>query len=35
MRAVLETVTLEDLRTGELPPDVVALTQSPDAWSRR
>jgi Rrf2 family protein len=35
MRAVLETVTLEDLRTGNLPPEVVALTEAPDAWTRR
>jgi Rrf2 family protein len=35
MRAVLETVTLQDLITGELPPEVVALTESPEAWSRR
>jgi hypothetical protein len=32
---VLETVTLEDLRTGNLPPEVVALTEAPDAWTRR
>lgn len=35
MRAVLEQVTLEDLVTGELPPEIVALTESPDAWNRR
>jgi Rrf2 family protein len=35
MRAVLEAVTLEDLRDGALPPQVLALTQAPDAWSRR
>lgn len=35
MRAVLETVTLEDLRDGALPPEVVALTEPPDAWTRR
>jgi Rrf2 family protein len=35
MRAVLEQVTLQDLVTGDLPPDVIALTESPDAWSRR
>ena len=35
MRAVLEQVTLEDLRDGALPPEVLALTQSPDAWTRR
>ena len=35
MRAVLERVTLADLREGELPPEVLELTQSPDAWVRR
>ena len=35
MRAVLERVTLEDLVTGNLPPEVVDLTEAPDAWSRR
>ena len=35
MRAVLERVTLEDLVTGELPPEVVALTETPEAWNRR
>ncbi len=35
MRAVLEAVTIEDLRRGDLPPEVVELTQAPDAWVRR
>ena len=35
MRAVLERVTLEDLVTGNLPPEVIELTEAPDAWSRR
>ena len=35
MRAVLERVTLEDLVTGQLPPEIIALTESPDAWNRR
>ncbi|MFN8592214.1 MAG: Rrf2 family transcriptional regulator [Thermomicrobiales bacterium] len=35
MRAVLEQVTLEDLVTGQLPPEIIALTEDPDAWSRR
>ena len=35
MRAVLETVTLQHLVSGKLPPEVVALTEAPDAWSRR
>jgi Rrf2 family protein len=35
MRAVLERVTLADLVSGELPPEVIELTLAPDAWSRR
>jgi Rrf2 family protein len=35
MRAVLENVSLEELRTGNLPDEVIALTELPDAWSRR
>lgn len=35
MRAVLERVTLEDLRSGTLPPEVIELTEAPDAWMRR
>lgn len=35
LRAVLETVTLEDLVTGELPEVVAELTASPDAWAAR
>jgi Rrf2 family protein len=35
MRAVLENVSLEELRTGNLPGDVIELTELPDAWSRR
>lgn len=35
MRAVLEHVSLEELRTGNLPDEVIALTELPDAWSRR
>jgi Rrf2 family protein len=35
IRAVLETVTLEDVRTGNLPPEIIALTEDPEAWSRR
>lgn len=35
MRAVLERVTLDDLRTGNLPPEVIELTEAPDAWMRR
>ena len=35
LRAVLEAVTVEDLRAGTLPPEVRALTQPEDAWVRR
>lgn len=35
MRAVLENISLEELRTGKLPRDVIALTELPDAWNRR
>lgn len=35
MRAVLEAVTVADLREGKLPDEVLALTRSPDAWTRR
>jgi Rrf2 family protein len=31
-RAVLETVTLVDIVSGELPPSVATLTDSPQAW---
>lgn len=33
LRAILETVTLADLAAGELPRDVVALTEPRDAWT--
>lgn len=32
MRAVLEKVTLADVVGAELPPDVLALTESPEVW---
>lgn len=35
LRAVLETVTLADLASGELPAEVEALAADPDAWRRR
>lgn len=35
MRAVLELVTIADVREGRLPPEVLELTQAPDAWVRR
>jgi Rrf2 family protein len=35
LRAVLEQVTLADLVSGQLPPIVEHLTESPDAWAAR
>jgi Rrf2 family protein len=35
LRRVLEQVTLADVAGGELPRDVVALLEEPDAWVRR
>jgi Rrf2 family protein len=35
LRAVLESVTLADLVSGELPPVVEQLASSPDAWAAR
>lgn len=35
LRNVLETVTLEHLATGDLPPLVDELLADPDAWARR
>ena len=35
MRNVLENVTIQDVRDGALPPDVQALIDPPDAWTRR
>jgi Rrf2 family protein len=35
LRAVLEHVTLADLVTGELPPDVARYTEQAGAWERR
>jgi Rrf2 family protein len=32
MRAVLEKITLADVVAGELPADVLALTESPEVW---
>jgi len=31
-RRILETVTLDDIATGALPPAIGALTEDPDAW---
>lgn len=33
LRSVLETVTVADLARGELPPEVAALLDEPDAWT--
>ncbi|MCO5315292.1 MAG: Rrf2 family transcriptional regulator [Solirubrobacterales bacterium] len=35
LRAVLESVTLEDLTSGELPPHVRELAEQSDAWEPR
>jgi Rrf2 family protein len=35
VRSVTEHVTLADLASGELPPEVIGLTEDPDAWKRR
>jgi len=35
LRTVLEHVTLADLVSGELPPEVEQLASSPDAWAAR
>jgi Rrf2 family protein len=35
MRSVLETVTLDRVLTGKLPPNVAKLVADPDAWAPR
>ncbi len=35
LRAVLEVVTIEDLRKGHLPPVVAETVSHPDVWTRR
>jgi Rrf2 family protein len=35
LRAILETVTLADVAAGELPAEVVSLTEDRDAWAPR
>jgi Rrf2 family protein len=35
LRSVLETTSLADIETGNLPSDVSALLSAPGAWSRR
>ena len=35
LRAVLEHITIEDILTGELPPEVARLVADPDAWVGR
>jgi Rrf2 family protein len=32
MRAVLEELTLADVASGELPPEIVEITAQPEAW---
>jgi len=32
-RSILESVTLEDVSTGKLPPTVRTLSEDPDAWA--
>lgn len=34
IRLVLESVTLADIRSGSLPPEIQEMTQDPDAWVR-
>ncbi|MGE9807836.1 MULTISPECIES: RrF2 family transcriptional regulator [unclassified Janibacter] len=35
LRSVLDETSLEQLRTGDLPPHVAALAAAPDAWRNR
>jgi hypothetical protein len=35
IRTVLESVTLADLQSGELPSEIQDLTLHPEAWTRR
>jgi Rrf2 family protein len=35
LRSVLDEVTLADVAAAKLPPDVVRMTESPDAWQPR
>ena len=35
VRDVIENVSLADLAAGTLPPAIQALTEDPEAWSRR
>jgi Rrf2 family protein len=35
LRAVLEEVSLADVRTGKLPPAINSLLEDPDAWEAR
>jgi hypothetical protein len=32
LRAVLEELTLADVASGELPPEIAAITANPEAW---
>ena len=35
LRRVLDNVTLADVASGNLPPDILALMEDPDAWQPR
>jgi Rrf2 family protein len=35
LRKVLEHVTIADVASGELPPDIIALTEQEEAWTTR
>jgi Rrf2 family protein len=35
LRGVLETVTLADLAAGRLPPEIVRISENPEAWLTR
>ena len=35
VRSVLEHVTIAEVASGKLPPQITTLTQEPDAWVRR
>ena len=35
LRAVVEHVTVADVASGKLPPEIEALAQDPDAWATR
>jgi DNA-binding IscR family transcriptional regulator len=35
LRKVLEHVTIADIASGELPPEIIALTEQEEAWTTR